>query len=367
MSVNYSIEMNNAHKDSASVRDKFHKGRPVVEVFSSMVKGEPIATHVDAKLADKAMDYIKGLGEKASAGDTSAMAELNALRVIEIQPILQEEIKLLGIFGSYQNMGWDETIYIETYKHTAQSVAQQAEGVDVTFPTIVKDRYPIAPVTISGGYSVNYRQLAVGDASKENEGMNEVRKMIMNKAVLYVAKTIVDKIQNAKGVKYFYENEGLVKEDVDALLTKIRRFGRPSVLGDYALLSEFTPWAGFNSTVSGIKGISDALINEINDNGFLARYNGAILSEIPNPYDLTQIDGDNFKPLFPAGVGFVVPQGGQTSAIQTFTQGGLTSFSGNDVVTGETMTRFDLAVAADVAKGREYEVGVIVDSKLGTL
>lgn len=365
--MDYTLELNNARRDDMSARGKFHAGRPVVEVFSSLVKGEPITTHVsDAALADKAVTYIKGLAQKAEYGDTSAIAELNALRAIEIEPKLLQEIKLLGIFGSYKALGWNETPMIETYDHIGVEAHEQPEGSDVTFPALKKRSYPIVPQTISGGYAVNYRQLSLGDASKENEGMNEVRKMIMNKALLYVMKTIVDKIDAAGGVKYFYENAGLNKASVDDLLTKIRRFGRPNVIGDFAVLSQFVPWVGFNSTVSGIKGISDDLINELNDNGFIGRYNGAVLTEIENPYNLYDVKNGNFVPMLPDGVAFVVPQGQTTSAIQTFSQGGLTTLTGNDITTGEVLTRFDLAVAADIATGHEYEIGVISDSNLTT-
>lgn len=368
--MDYTIELNNARQDSLSTREKFHKGAPVVEVFSSFVKGEPITTNVkDAKVADKAMKYIKGLATRAQAGDALAVSELNALRVIEIEPTLLQEIKLLGIFGSYQAMGWNETIYVKTHKHIGVDPQIQAEGNDVTFPAIKAEKYQIAPITVSGGYAVNYRQMELGDATLENEGMEEVRKAIRNKATLYVMNKIITSIENANGVKYYDEEAGLSKAGVDGVLNAIRRFGRPNVLGDYALVSQFVNFAGWNSTVTGIKGVSDDMINELQAEGFLGRYNGSIISEIQNPYNLNKIvtDGSgnkNFAPLLPTGFGFVVPQGQSTSAVQTFTQGGLTSFSGNDVTTGEILTRFDLAVAADVVKGREYEIGVLEDTNL---
>ena len=67
--------------------------------------------------------------------------------------------------------------------------------------------------------------------------MEEVRKDIRNKATLYVIETVFKAIENATGVKYFYENNTLAKTSVDALLTKIRRFGKPNVIGDCAVLS----------------------------------------------------------------------------------------------------------------------------------
>ena len=366
--MEYTFEMNNAHQDDVSVRNKFRKNGPVAEVFSSMVKGEPITTKVsDGKIADKASKYITTLAKRAEMNDSAAISELNALRVITIEPMLNQELKMLNIFGSYRPLGWNETPYVESYKYVGVEAHQQAEGNDVTFPAIKKERYPIAPVTISGGHAVNYRQLGLGDAAMENQAMEEVRKMIRNKATLFVMKTIVDRVENADGVKYFYENAGLEKTSTDEMLTKIRRFGRPNVIGDYAILSQFTPWLGFSDNTTGIKGISDALINEINDNGIVGKYNGSILNEIQNPYNLLEKKDGNFVPLMPEGTAFVIPQGGTPStAVQMFSIGGLTSFSGNDATTGEIVTRMDMAFAADVVKGREYEIGVIQDTNLTT-
>ena len=115
-----------------------------------------------------------------------------------------------------------------------------------------------------------------------------------------------------------------------------------------------------------VNGISQTVMDEIHNTGLMGLYNGAVLSEIPNPYDLTSInkDGDNFDTMLPAGLGYVIPSGGQ-SPIYTVTRGGLTSFSGNDVSTGQIISRFDLEVGALVAPGREYEVGIIADKNLG--
>jgi hypothetical protein len=102
-------------------------------------------------------------------------------------------------------------------------------------------------------------------------------------------------------------------------------------------------------------------------------YNGAILAEMENPYDLTDASGSwtdgantntNFKTMLPAGLAFVIPAGAK-SPIATWTRGGLTSMTGTDVKTGKLVTRFDIEVAADVAKGQEYQIGTLYDTNIG--
>ena len=360
-------ELNNLRKDSDFLNREMRATSVISEVFSAMVNGNDVGA---IKGADKAVKYIKELGARAENGDFGAVAELNTLRRFVIETPLLKEMKLLGIFGSYQAVGFDETIEREVYKHVGEKSREQAASGDVVFPAIAKEVYPVPTFTVSGGYAVDYRRVALGDMSKENEGMEQVRIDIRNRAMRAIILKVYEAIHNATGVKYAFENAGLTKAGVDGVLTKIRRYGRPTVIGDYAILSQFTPWAGYVGQINGntITGISDQIINELAQNGLLGMYNGAVLAEIENPYDETALNaaGDDFETMLPAGLGFIVPTGAK-SPIATYTRGGLTSFTGNNVKNGKIETRFDLEVGADLAKGQEYKIGMFLDSNISSL
>ena len=346
--MNTTYELNNLRKDADYLNREMRATSIVSEVFSAMVNGKEVGA---IKGADKAVNYIKELGVRAENGDFSAVAELNTLRRFVIETPLLQEMKMLSIFGSYQAVGFDETIEV----------------------------YPVPTFTVSGGYAVDYRRVALGDMSKENEGMEQVRIDIRNKANRAIIKKIYQAIHDATGVKYTFENAGLTKAGVDGVLAKVRRFGRPTVVADYAILSQFTPWAGYayainaphgtlsTSTVNNIN-ISERTMNEIMDNGILGVYNGAILAEIDNPYDETTLNagGTDFETMLPAGLGFVIPAGAQ-APIATYTRGGLTSFTGNNVKNGRIETRFDLECGVDLAKGQEYKIGMFYDTNVGGL
>lgn len=369
--MNMTFELNNIRKDSDSFNGKFTQKSPVVEIFSAMVNGEELSKF--GKKADTAVKYIKELNSKADNGDFNAIAELNTLRRFMIEPMLMEEMKLLGVFGSYKALGFDETIEREVYTHVGEKSRMQAANGDVVFPKVVKETYQVPSFTVSGGFEVDYRRAALGDMTKENEGMSQVKIDIRNRAALAVIQKTYQAIKKASGVKYMAEDAGITKTNLDKVLTAVRRFGRPTVVGDYALLSQITPFAGYVGQINSniITGISEKMLNEIAENGLLGMYNGAILKEMPNQYDLTKIITDddgfkNFDTLLPAGLGLVLPAGGK-SPIATWTKGGLTSFTGNDVKTGKIMTRFDLECAVDVAKGHEHEIGLIHDTNLDDL
>lgn len=365
--MSYSFELNNARNDATFASGKVTATSPVVEIFSALSNGKDLSKF-GAK-ADEAVKYIRGLAEKAETGDVRAMSEINEIRKFVIQPHLLEEIRLLGVFGSYQQLGWNETPYLVTPKYENLRADIQAEGLDVSTPFVRASKKALAPVTVSAGWKANYRELALGNFYNEGELQEEVRKTIRNKAALYVLTTIFTEIENATGVKYFYENSTLAKASVDALLLKIRKYGKPNVIAPYAVLAQFLPWIGYAGTIGAntITGVSQRLLDEIADTGIVGTYNGSVLSEIPAGIDYNNVDATtkDYKTLLPEGLGIVVPTGVNAAPIQTFSIGGLTTMTGNNVTTGDVMTRFDFAVAAGVA--RTDAIGIIHDTSLDSL
>jgi hypothetical protein len=363
--MSYTFELNNERKDANFVSGKVNAKSAVVEIFSAMRDGKDLAPY--GKKADVAAKYIMELNSKAAAGDLMAVSELNELRRFAMEPVLLQEIKLLGIYGTYKPLGYNESCEIEITDFANLPANEQALGQDVEFPVVRKHREPIATTTISGGYAVDYRKAAFGDMSDENELQDQVRVQIRNKAALYVMRTVYNAIKNATGVKYMFEGDALTKAGVDEVITNVRRFGKPTVAGDYALVSQFNDFVGFNGTTPAVTGISQKVMDEIHDTGLIGMYNGTTISEIPNQYDLTTLDstGKNFATLIPAGLGFVMPTGGR-SPIHTVTRGGLTSISGTDVTSGQLISRYDLEIGAMVEPGHEYMVGLLSDKKLGS-
>ncbi len=357
MADNMTIELNNVRRDSDFGNGRVtKKDSVIVETFSALANGK---TNVN----DKAVAAIKDMAQRASEGDSHAASELNALRRFTIEPLLMEEIKLMGLFGTYKPLAWGDSIEREVHTHAGDKSRFQANGGDVVFPGIEKTIYPVAPVTVSGGYAVDYRALANGDAQRENEGMEQVRRDIRNKASMYIVKVVYNAIKNATGVKYWAEGAGITQAALDNIVKNVRRFGKTSIVGDYSVVSQINNFAGWDDGTHF--GISDAAMEEIRKNGLLGMYKGSAVKELENAFDLTRTAGNpaNFKTYLPEGLLFVLPAG-VDSPIMTWTRGGLTSMTGNDPATGKILTRFDLEVAADVAKGREFEIGLLNDTNL---
>ena len=124
--MDYTFEMNNARNDAAFCSGKVNPRSAVVEIFSAMAKGEDLSRF--GKKADVAAEYIKGLAQKAQNNDFSAMAELNEIRKFALQPIVLQELKLLGVFGSYTPLAWGDTAKLVKKKYENVRADIQDEG-----------------------------------------------------------------------------------------------------------------------------------------------------------------------------------------------------------------------------------------------
>ena len=374
MIMDMTFEMNNVRRDSDVVlTNEVKPTSPIVEIFSALTDGKDTSKY--GKKTDAVVKRIKELGEGIANGDTKSLAELNAIRKYSVEPLLTAEIQNLSVFGDFEALGYDESIEVESWKIIGDKSREQALNADVVFPAIKGEKYTVGTKTISGGWATDYRRLMYGDMSKENEGKNQVRIDIINKMKKAIVDNAYNAVKTATPVKYFFEGAGLTKAGVDEVLKNVRRLGTgATVIGDYALLQQFTPWTGFNSEVAYnssrygyIQGISADDLRDIRTKGILGVYNGTILTEMANPYDYSTLNasGDNFKTMLNAGLAIVVPTGGQFgSPIKSWTRGGLTTFSGNDVTTGHVLSRFDIEFATDVTKGREFQIGMLSDTNL---
>lgn len=367
--MSYTIELNNAKRDDTLFTNKFKPTSKVVEIYSALVDGKDTSKY--GKETDKTVDYVKSLGAGIANGDGKAMAELNTLRKYSIEPVLMKEFKLFDVFGTYKALGFDESIEVESEEYIGEKSRVQALNADVVFPAYKKEKYAVGTKTISGGWATDYRKLLLGDMSVENEGKAQTRLDIMNKAKRLVLETAFAATKKAD-INYGFEGAGLTKAGVDNVLKNVRRLGRDtSVIGTYGILSQFTPWAGYNPELTYDTtrwGISEKDLIDLRNMGLLGGYNGAALVEIENPYDFTArtTDGKNFGDMLPDGLALVLARGVK-SPINMWTRGGLTTFTGNDVSTGHVLSRFDMEFAVDVTKGREYLIGTLHDTNLDDL
>ena len=355
--------LNNIRRESDMIfKKKLNEKSKALEIFSAMVSGESLDRFGNE--ANVVTTGIKNLAESALYGDVRAKMELNQFQKQLVAPQLTKMVNLFSFMGKFKDIPYDAQPIIETYKHEAIRSNFQAAHGDVNFPTVRKEEYPISTQTISAGYAVDYREIASGNLDRVSEGMEQVKIDMMNKATAYVVMTMYDRIKNATGVKCFAETEGIVKSAVDDAIANYRKYGTgTSLLGDYSVVSQINAIAGqdfMGNKTSNL--LPESVMEEIRKKGVLSYYNSCSVVELPNQYNFSQLtpDGKNFATYMPEGLLYIIPQG-MASPLQIFRRGGLTSLTGTDITTGTEITRFDMEIGADVARGQEHRIGIIRD------
>ena len=254
---------------------------------------------------------------------------------------------------------------MKTYKYESIDSRFQASSGDVPFATHSFREYPIGTQTISSGYAVDYRELQSGNFDGTiAEGISQVQIDMQNKAVYYVIAKLYDALKNAKGVKHFAENSGVTQTAVDEMLKKMRRYGRVNICGDYSVVSQFNDFAGYKTFgANTIPFGADAVAEEIRKTGLLSFYNGSHIVELPNALDFTRMNADktSYELYMPQGLLFFIPQG-KVAPLQIFRRGGMTTMTGDDIVTRQHLTRFDMEIGAGVAEGMEDQIGLLSDT-----
>lgn len=351
-------EMTNCRKDN--VTNELNSQSPIVKAYSAMVDGRDVGDIKDRKgnsVSNKCVDSLKELNERAEAGDVKAISELNTIRTFYVEPIVLEEIKLMGFFGDFEQVGYNEDIKRKVKKQSVSTRGQALNG-DVPFSFTYEEEYGVPTTSLGAGYEVDYRRAQIGDMSAENRLIENIKTDMINKAKGYAFDKVISAVNNAS-IKNICA--GVTRGNVQGVIDKARPFGKVSLIGDTSAVIKLNPIATYaDVNTPPYVNISQEAMEEIRKNAYISNIMGAMVVGVDNAYDLSKLNaaGTWFDKIADDRYIYVVPAG-IDSPIKLWTRGGLTSFTGSDVSTGKILTRYDLEVAADIAQGEEYKIGLI--------
>lgn len=343
-----------------------------VEIFSAVCSGKDLSKYGDK--VDKVMAYVKNLGKKALAGDVKAMAEVNAIREVQIQAPLLKRINLFSYMGDFQSVGYNEELRYKVYQLQGKKAGEQANSGSFAFPTHTWREDSLSTKTITGGLAVDYREVASGNTDAIQVANEQVVTDMMNQMFYDVVFNMYNSISQralAGGITAFSEAAGINQAVVDDAIRLIRRWGNVTISGDYSVVSQLEAFAGFttnaaNQTVQ----FSEAVMEEIRKTGLLRSYRGTNIVEIPNTYNLTSLNqtagiGGNtpfFDTYLPEGLLFLTPKTNFTSPLQVGVKGGVTSMTGTDINLKLNVQRFDLEFGSTVIPEYVPLLGLVSDS-----
>ena len=302
------------------------------------------------------MAYVQNLGEKAVNGDLKAMAEINAIREVQIQTPLVQRLNIFSFMGDFHSVGYNEELRFKTMQFQGKKAGEQANSGSFAFPTQTWREGTMSTKTISGGLAIDYREVQTMNTDSIAQANEQVVTEMLNQMFYDVVLNLYTSISTralAGGLTVFSEAGGINQAALDDAIRLIRRWGSSvTISGDFSVVSQIESFASFTTSAAPAATVqfSEAVMNEIMATGLLKNYRGANIIEIPNVYNLTRINatagiGGNtpfFDTMLPEGLLFLTPKSTTGSALQVGTKGGITSMTGQDMNLRLNVTRYDM-------------------------
>lgn len=359
--LNTSFDLLNPVQDNVVIKneDMFKK---MVEICSALFSGQDAGKYGEQK--DAVVKRLKTLGEAAANGDVKARSEINTIVKFVIEPKLLQAMKIYDFLGNYHEIQYHEQPRVKTYTYEDLDARVQASHADVPFTGRNWKEYPVATRTISSGMAIDYREFASGNFDGTiAEETAQVQIDMNNKGVAYVIGVLKNALSsNSKYVKNYSQYVSApTQAGVDDMIAKIRKMGKVTILGDFAVLGAICDWNGYKTIGSDVVPFfSEEQVNELAHSGLNGFYKGATLVELENPYNYTKplADKSGFETYY-SSEDLYFTAAGNKSPLNIFRRGGIMTMTGTDVETGTIKTRFDIEIGADVVKGREFEIGLI--------
>lgn len=183
----------------------------------------------------------------------------------------------------------------------------QAKG-STTKRSYVADRQVfVDTVEISARPAINIVDLRAGRVNM-SDLIREANREISNKKLAMVEGVLHDAIDDYSS-PFYGTGTGIVKATLDAQLAYFRRLGAVSIIGDQAAVGQLAPLTGMamnaGTNTDVFTGRSAGMIDEMNANGFIGRYNGANVISMANSYfdgTTTPVLATDWLYIIPAGI-----------------------------------------------------------------
>lgn len=372
MSCAYVNDFSNMKEDASQVelnslvKNKLHNGKPNenVEIFSKVVWGKDTSKY--GKKVDSVMDGIKSLASAAKDGDIKAKAEINSIVTVTLRQPLMQRLQVNNMLGNVTNVGMDEELRYQYYQIQGSELSRiQATSGSFTFPA-VKKRTAIAETqTATGGLMIDCRELASGATDGMAMAGEQVITDMTNQMVYSNINALRTAIQGAATLKNYAA--GITATNVDIVRKKARRFGNVTISGDIDAVEKLNDLSGFNinsATATEVR-FPEAVMEEILATGLVKNYKGSVVVELPNAYNLTQLNSDAsfYKPYLPTTDLWFIPQGIMTP-LQIVIRSGITSMTQTDINSRTEVIRYDCEYGNKVLPEYVPFVGYIYDSTL---
>ena len=251
---------------------KIERDQKLIKVMAAQVRNE----NVDSAVVAESNDIVNKLAQDMSPQNLHELGQIIAFTIDEIQ---RNSLNFMETFADVRNVALgDRPMYRVRTKGIKAFI--QATGSTTARSYITDRQFSLNTFEISSRPAINVWDIRMGRINMPEliRLANEEFTMMKLK---HVEKVLHDNIV-LFGAPWYATGTKIVKNTFDAQLKYFKRWGNVTVLGDS--VEDVFAIAGAPVNASSVQ-YSGGMIDEMNNNGYIGRYNGASLVKMQNAYE----------------------------------------------------------------------------------
>ena len=251
---------------------KIERDQKIIKVIAAQARKE----NVDSKIVAESKDIVSKLAQDMSPQNLHELGQILAFTIDELQ---QKSLNFMETFADVRNVGLgDRPMYNMKTKGIKAFI--QATGATTSRSYITDRQFSLNTFEISARPAINVWDIRMGRINMPDLVRDANNEFTMLK-LKHVEKVLHDNIV-LFGAPWYDTGTGIVKATLDAQLKHFKRLGNVTILGDS--VEDLFSIAGAPVNANSVQ-YSGSMIDEMNQNGYIGKYNGASLVKLQNAYE----------------------------------------------------------------------------------
>lgn len=251
---------------------KIERDQKLIQIMAAQARKE----RVESDKMEEAQEIVHKLAEDMSPQNMHELGQVIAFTIDELQ---KNTLNFMETFADVRNVGLgDRPMYNVKTKGIKAFI--QATGATTARSYVTDRQFSLNTFEISSRPAINIWDLRMNRINMPDliREANEAFTMIKLK---HVEKVLHAGVKNY-GSPWYASGTDLAKATIDTQLKHFKRLGNVTILGDS--VEDFFSIAGAQINSSTVQ-YSGSMIDEMNNSGFIGKYNGASLVKLVNAYE----------------------------------------------------------------------------------
>ena len=255
---------------------KIERDQKLIKVLAAQVRNE----RVDSNLTNEANEIVTKLAEDMSPQNRHELGQIIAYTIDETQ---QKALDFMNTFADVRNVALgDRPMYripTKGIKAFIQATGSTTARTKVTDRQVSLNTFEISARPAIDVWDIRMNRINMPDLIRQANDQFTMLKLKHIERVLHNGVQSYGSPWYATGVNV---GDGLIKATIDTQLKYFKRLGNVVIIGD--AVEEFFGIAGASVNSTTVQ-YSGSMIDELHNNGFIGKYNGASLVKMQNAYD----------------------------------------------------------------------------------